>query len=181
MDEKMKFNKTMDIPEAVTQIIKTLNDNHHKAYIVGGSVRDMILGKPAHDYDITTAAAPQEVTKIFEKEGIRVIPTGEDFGTVTIHLNDEDYEVTTFRLESNYEDFRRPTAVSFSKSIEEDLARRDFSINAMAFSPTTGELIDPFGGQEDLKNGVIKAVGRTLQGRRTPTDASRSVRFQIRF
>ena len=178
----MKFNKMTDIPEAVMQIIKTLNNNHHQAYIVGGSVRDMILGKPAHDWDITTDATPQEVTKIFEAENIRVIPTGEAFGTVMIHLNDEDYEVTTFRLESNYEDFRRPTAVSFSKSIEEDLARRDFSINAMAFSPITNELIDPFGGQEDLKNGVIKAVGRPEERfREDALRLMRAIRFASRY
>ena len=172
----------MNIPGNVIKIGNILNKNGYQAFIVGGAVRDVLLNKPVNDWDVATNATPKEVIGIFEKENIKTIPTGEKFGTITIHIENEDYEVTTFREESNYEDYRRPTAVSFAKSIEDDLSRRDFTVNALAINLKTGELIDPFGGQEDLKRGIIRAVGRPFE--RFKEDAlrlMRAVRFATRY
>lgn len=177
----MKF-KTIDIPENVIKIGNILNKNEFQAFVVGGAVRDLLLHKPIHDWDIASNATPKEVIEIFKAEKIKTIPTGEQYGTITIHLNGEDYEVTTFRQDANYEDFRRPTAVSFSKSIEEDLSRRDFTINSLAINLKTGDLIDPFGGQNDLKEKIIRAVGRPFE--RFKEDAlrlMRAIRFATRF
>lgn len=150
----------MDIklPKEVEFILNTLNNKGHKAFVVGGCVRDSIMGLKPHDWDITTSAEPIEVTEIFEKEKFKVLPTGIKHGTVTVMVNNEGFEITTFRIDGEYKDGRRPNNVSFTKSIEEDLARRDFTINAIAFNPTDG-LIDPFGGINDINNGVIRAVG----------------------
>jgi tRNA nucleotidyltransferase (CCA-adding enzyme) len=178
----MKFNKLFEVPEQIELIAKTLKDAGYQAYIVGGCVRDMLIGRTPKDWDLTTNATPKETTKVFEDKGIRVIPTGEKFGTVTVHMDDEDYEITTYRLEADYSDARRPTAVSFSKDLKEDLARRDLTINAMAYDPLTGELVDPFGGQDDLEKGVIKAVGRAEE--RFHEDAlrlMRAIRFASRY
>jgi tRNA nucleotidyltransferase (CCA-adding enzyme) len=178
----MKFSNFGDIPPQVLELAQILSEKGHEAYLVGGCVRDIMLGRTPKDWDITTDAVPQEVIKIFEAEDMRVIPTGEKFGTVTVHLDDEDFEITTYRLEADYSDARRPTAVSFSKDLKEDLSRRDLTINAMAFDPLTGELVDPFGGQEDLEKGLIKAVGRPEE--RFHEDAlrlMRAIRFATRF
>lgn len=150
----------MDIKlsKEVEFILNTLNNKGHKAFVVGGCVRDSIMGLKPHDWDITTSAEPIEVTEIFEKEKFKVLPTGIKHGTVTVMVNNEGFEITTFRIDGEYKDGRRPNNVSFTKSIEEDLARRDFTINAIAFNPTDG-LIDPFGGINDINNGVIRAVG----------------------
>ena len=178
----MKFNNFGDIPPQVLELAQILNDAGHSAYIVGGSVRDILLGKTPKDWDLTTDAVPKEITRIFEEAGMKTIPTGEDYGTITIHFDDDDYEITTYRLESDYSDARRPKAVAFSKDLKEDLARRDLTINAIAFDPLTGELVDPFGGQEDLEKGIIKAVGRPEE--RFHEDAlrlMRAIRFASRF
>ena len=150
----------MDIklPKEVELILNTLNNKGHKAFVVGGCVRDSIMGLKPHDWDITTSAEPTEVTEIFEKEKFKVLPTGIKHGTVTVMVNNEGFEITTFRIDGEYKDGRRPSNVSFTKSIEEDLARRDFTINAIAFNPTDG-LIDPFGGINDINDGIIRAVG----------------------
>lgn len=150
----------MDIklPKEVEFILNTLNNKGHKAFVVGGCVRDSIMGLKPHDWDITTSAEPIEVTEIFEKEQFKVLPTGIKHGTVTVMVNNEGFEITTFRIDGEYKDGRRPNNVSFTKSIEEDLARRDFTINAIAFNPTDG-LIDPFGGINDINDGIIRAVG----------------------
>lgn len=150
----------MDIklPKEVEFILNTLNNKGHEAFVVGGCVRNSIMGLKPHDWDITTSAEPTEVTEIFEKEKFKVLPTGIKHGTVTVMVNNEGFEITTFRIDGEYKDGRRPSNVSFTKSIKEDLARRDFTINAIAFNPTDG-LIDPFGGINDINNGVIRAVG----------------------
>lgn len=109
----MKFTNFGDIPPQVLELAQILNEAGHEAYLVGGCVRDIMLGKTPKDWDIATDAEPQEVIKIFEDENMRVIPTGEKFGTVTVHVDDEDFEITTYRLESDYSDARRPTAVYF--------------------------------------------------------------------
>lgn len=126
-----------------------------KAYLVGGAVRDMLLGKRPKDFDIATNATPEQVTRIFR----RVIPTGIAHGTVTVHFAKKQIEVTTFRSESNYSDARHPDKVEYKSDIKSDLARRDFTINAIALNLATGQLLDPFEGQKDIKNKIIKAVG----------------------
>jgi tRNA nucleotidyltransferase (CCA-adding enzyme) len=152
------------IPKNVKDILTTLEKNHYEAYVVGGCVRDAILGKEPHDWDITTSATPEEVHKCFNNK--HIIDTGLQHGTVTVmagHGEDRDgYEITTFRIDGDYSDGRHPDSVKFTKDIKEDLARRDFTINAMAYNPRMG-LIDPFGGYKDLTEGehpVIRCVGK---------------------
>ena len=143
------------IPNKCLEIIKVLNEAGHKAYLVGGSVRDMIMGNIPHDFDITTSATPSEVIQLFDK----TIPTGIDYGTITVMFDDVGYEVTTFRKDQLYSDGRRPDSITFSETIEDDLARRDFTINAIAYNPFKNAFIDPFNGINDIKNKVLKAVG----------------------
>ena len=173
----------MDIklPKEVEFILNTLNNKGHEAFVVGGCVRDSIMGIKPHDWDITTSAEPTEVTEIFEKEKFKVLPTGIKHGTVTVMINNEGFEITTFRIDGEYKDGRRPSDVSFTKSIKEDLARRDFTINSMAFNPSVG-LIDPFGGINDINDGIIRAVGNAEK--RFKEDGLRilrAVRFSAKF
>ena len=178
----MEINKLTDIPKPVIRIVQVLKDAGHQAYIVGGCVRDMILGREPKDWDITTDAVPQDTTRILNEADIKNYPKGEQYGTIAAIIDEEDYEITTYRLESDYSDARRPKAVSFAKDLKEDLARRDLTINAMAYDPMTGELVDPFGGQEDLEKKVIKAVGRPDE--RFHEDAlrlMRAIRFASRY
>lgn len=148
----MKF----DIPEYVKRIIQRLEDNGYEAYIVGGSVRDMILGKSPKDYDITTNAHPDEIEYIFRD--FRTVNVGKQFGTIVVCQEEGEVEVTTFRKEGRYLDGRRPEWVSFSSSIEDDLSRRDFTINAIAYNEKKG-IVDPFNGQEDISKRIIRTVG----------------------
>ncbi|MFD3273468.1 CCA tRNA nucleotidyltransferase [Paenibacillus dendritiformis] len=136
------------------QVMRHLLDAGHEAYIVGGSVRDRLLGRPIGDIDIATSALPEQVTALFR----RVVPTGLAHGTVTVVMDHYTYEVTTFRKESAYEDHRRPEEVEFIDDLEEDLRRRDFTINAMALD-IEGRLRDPFGGRDDLERRLIRCVG----------------------
>lgn len=138
-------------------------------------MRDSILGRPIHDYDITTSATPDEMMKVFKDK--RIIETGLQHGTITIVINGEGYEVTTYRIDGNYSDSRRPDSVTFTRSLEEDLKRRDFTINAMAYNDEAG-LIDPFNGMEDIKYHKIRCVGRAED--RFSEDALRILRA-IRF
>lgn len=161
------------IPEKVQYIIDTLMSHGYEAYAVGGCVRDMILGKNPEDWDITTSAKPDEVKKIFR----RTVDTGIAHGTVTVLINRDHFEVTTFRLDGVYEDNRHPKEVLFTRDIKEDLKRRDFTINAMAYNHRDG-IIDLFGGMEDLKNGLIRCVGNA--GERFDEDALRILRA-VRF
>lgn len=149
----IKINK---IPEEVMFIIQELNRDGYEAYIVGGALRDSILNKPVHDWDICTSATPDEIIKTFPYEDI--IPTGLKHGTITIVINDNHYEITTFRIDGDYSDGRRPDNVEFTTNIFEDLRRRDFTINAMAYNPFQG-FVDPFNGIEDIKNKIIRCVG----------------------
>ena len=146
------------IPQGAKDIIKKLQDNNHEAYLVGGCVRDMLLGIPPNDWDICTDARPEEVLELFKGTN-RVIPTGLQHGTVTVLSDEVPYEVTTYRVDGEYEDHRRPATVSYTSNLIEDLARRDFTVNAMAYSPTVG-LIDPYGGREDLNLRLLRCVGR---------------------
>ncbi|WP_442960414.1 CCA tRNA nucleotidyltransferase [Pseudobutyrivibrio ruminis] len=163
----------MNLPADVSKIINILESNGHEAYAVGGCVRDCILGKIPHDWDITTSALPEQVKALFE----RTFDTGIEHGTVTVLLHGEGYEVTTYRVDGKYEDGRHPKEVTFTASLEEDLKRRDFTINAMAYNDTRG-LVDLFGGEQDLQNGIIKAVGNPTE--RFTEDALRMLRA-LRF
>lgn len=144
------------LPQTVNYIIDSLAARGYRADIVGGSVRDLLLGKAPDDYDITTDAQPKEIKSVFASD--RTVDTGIKHGTVSIILDGRAYEVTTYRVDGEYKDSRHPETVSFTRNIEEDLARRDFTINAMAYNPDLG-ITDPFGGRTDLKNGIIRAVG----------------------
>lgn len=142
------------IPEKANQIIMRLSEAGYEAYVVGGCVRDAILDRRAADWDITTNARPEEVKALFP----RTIDTGIQHGTVTVLSGREGFEVTTYRIDGEYQDGRHPSQVTFTPSLTEDLKRRDFTINAMAYNDTEG-LIDIFGGMEDLKEGRIRCVG----------------------
>lgn len=144
----------IQLPEDVKKIISTLEGSGFEAYAVGGCVRDAVYGRKPHDWDITTSAAPQEVKKLFR----RTIDTGIQHGTVTVMLKNTGYEVTTYRVDGEYHDHRRPESVTFTRSLTEDLKRRDFTINAMAYNDTAG-LVDLYQGREDLEKGVIRCVG----------------------
>ena len=146
----------VEVPTPVNYIIQKLEKCGHEAYMVGGCVRDSVLGRKPHDYDICTSATPDEILKAFPDE--EIIPTGLQHGTVTILINKEPFEVTTYRIDGDYSDNRRPDNVTFTKNLVEDLQRRDFTINAMAYNPKTG-LIDPFNGMEDIKYKKIRCVG----------------------
>ncbi len=163
----------MDIPQKVAYIIDELMKNGHEAYVVGGCVRDSILGRVPGDWDITTSAKPYEVKSIFK----RTIDTGIQHGTVTVMLDKEGFEVTTYRIDGEYEDSRHPKEVKFTKNLVEDLKRRDFTINAMAYNPVSG-LVDEFEGEEDLKRGQICCVG--VAEERFGEDALRILRA-VRF
>ncbi|MBA4602576.1 CCA tRNA nucleotidyltransferase [Thermoactinomyces mirandus] len=158
---------------AALKVMEILEDQGYQAYLVGGCVRDECLGRSPQDYDVTTNAVPEQVMAIFEK----VIPTGLRHGTVTVIEHQVPIEVTTFRKEESYKNHRQPERVRFIGSLREDLARRDFTINAMA-KDRHGNLIDYFSGQEDLRNGIIRTVG--LPAERFQEDALRMLRA-VRF
>lgn len=168
-----RFN--IEIPAPVNYIIQELEKCGHEAYMVGGCVRDSVLGRKPHDYDICTSATPDEILKAFPNE--EIIPTGLQHGTVTILINKKPFEITTYRIDGDYSDNRRPDNVTFTKNLVEDLRRRDFTINAMAYNPKTG-LIDPFNGMEDIKYKKIRCVGSAED--RLNEDALRILRA-IRF
>ena len=160
-------------------LLDALHAAGYAAYAVGGCVRDSLLGHTAHDWDLCTSALPQQVMELFGAE--QCIPTGLQHGTVTIKYGGQLYETTTFRTEGSYTDGRHPDAVQFVPDVREDLARRDFTINAMAYNEAEG-LVDPFGGQADLQNGLLRAVGEPQQ--RFTEDALRILRlyrFAARF
>ena len=160
-------------------LLDALHAAGYAAYAVGGCVRDSLLGRTAHDWDLCTSALPQQVMELFGTE--QCIPTGLQHGTVTIKYGGQLYETTTFRTEGSYTDGRHPDEVRFVPDVREDLARRDFTINAMAYNAAEG-LVDPFGGQKDLQNGLLRAVGEPQQ--RFTEDALRILRlyrFAARF
>src|SRR5688572_3103996 len=154
-----------DLPDAVRTISRVLAAKGYKTWLVGGSVRDSLLAQlrgdvepgrwVAKEWDVATDAEPREVMGVFR----RVVPTGIDHGTVTVLIGKEAIEVTTLRAETTYSDGRRPDQVDFVRSIEDDLSRRDFTVNAIAVEPDTGTIIDPFGGVEDLRGARLRAVG----------------------
>ena len=163
----------IQLPKKVQFIIDTLIQHGHEAYAVGGCVRDIILGRNPEDWDITTSASPYEVKNIFH----RTVDTGIQHGTVTVLLEKEGFEVTTYRIDGEYTDNRRPNSVQFTKSLTEDLKRRDFTINAMAYNDKEG-LVDKFSGIHDMENQMIRCVGVATE--RFDEDALRILRA-IRF
>ncbi len=163
----------IQIPDSVQFIIHTIEQAGFEAYAVGGCVRDTILGRTPDDWDITTSAKPEEIKQLFR----HTVDTGIQHGTVTVLIRKECYEVTTYRIDGEYEDSRHPKEVNFTSLLSEDLRRRDFTINAMAYNETRG-LVDLFGGQEDLKNGIIRCVGEAKE--RFTEDALRIMRA-VRF
>ncbi len=144
----------LNVPDNVAYILNKLNSNGFSAYMIGGCVRDSLLGIEPKDWDITTNATPDEIESLFEY----TIPTGKQYGTITVVINKEPYEVTTFRADSNYSDGRRPDKVVFSNSLKEDVIRRDFTINSLAYNEEEG-LVDYVDGISDLTNGIVRAVG----------------------
>ena len=163
----------IDLPKNVENIIGSLEEHGFEGFAVGGCVRDSLLKKTPKDWDITTDALPVDMKKIFKK----TFDTGIAHGTVTVLMDGVGYELTTYRVDGNYSDGRHPDSVSFSKSLSEDLCRRDFTINAMAYSHNKG-IVDLFGGRKDLQNGIIRAVGDAKK--RFDEDALRMLRA-VRF
>ena len=144
------------IPSYCQKLIDSLNNCGFEGFLVGGCVRDALLGEKPNDYDITTNATPDEMLKVFKD--YTVIKTGLKHGTLTVVVEGKNIEVTTFRVDGEYSDNRRPDSVEFTKNIEDDLSRRDFTVNAMAYNDQNG-FVDVFGGMKDLENKIIKCVG----------------------
>ena len=163
----------LEIPKNAETILHILEKAGYEAYVVGGCVRDSILGRSPDDWDITTSAKPEQVKALFH----RTVDTGLQHGTVTVLMEKEGYEVTTYRVDGEYEDGRHPKEVTFTASLKEDLKRRDFTINAMAYNPSSG-LVDLFGGLEDIERKIIRCVGDPLE--RFTEDALRIMRA-VRF
>lgn len=166
------------IPDVVNDILKKLNNASYEAYVCGGAVRDSLMNKTPHDWDICTSATPDEVMEVFKGE--EIIPTGLQHGTVTLVINKIPYEITSFRIDGEYTDSRHPDTVQFTTDIFEDLSRRDFTINAMAYHPAEG-LIDPFDGYNDIQNKVIRCVGSPLKRfTEDPLRILRALRFALK-
>ena len=168
------MTKKIKLPELLVAFGKVFSDAGFKAYLVGGAVRDMIMKLPAHDWDVATNATPQDVISLFKF----VVPTGIEHGTVTVHFKGEEIEVTTFRTESGYSDGRHPDSINYAATIEEDLSRRDFTMNSIAADLTDGNITDPYDGQNDIKKGLIRTVG--LAHERFMEDGLRPIRA-LRF
>ena len=169
----------MYLPQEVQYCITSLEAAGFEAYAVGGCVRDSLLGLQPSDYDLCTNATPEEISQVFS--GHQLLHHGEKHGTVGVVLNEQVFEITTFRTEGDYEDARHPGWVAFVKSVEEDLARRDFTVNAMAYHPKKG-YIDPFGGQADLKDKILRTVGNPeARFREDALRILRGARFSTRF
>jgi len=165
----------VNLPVAVKKAVEKLNQKGFEAFVVGGCVRDSVMGKIPHDWDITTSASPEENKEVFKE--YKVIETGIMHGTVTVIFEDKFLEITTYRIDGDYSDNRHPDKVSFTRNLEEDLARRDFTMNALAFNPDM-EIRDFFGGIKDIENKLIRAVGEP--DRRFTEDALRIMRA-LRF
>lgn len=166
--------KKIKLDSTLIEFGKVFLQAGYKAYLVGGAVRDMLMKVPAHDWDVATNATPQDVIKLFKF----VVPTGIEHGTVTVHYKGNEIEVTTFRTEAGYSDGRHPDSINYAATIEEDLARRDFTMNAIAASLEDGTITDPYGGQDDIKNKLIRTVGAAHE--RFMEDGLRPVRA-LRF
>jgi len=169
------MNYSLALPAPVSDLLRRLKESGFSAYAVGGCVRDSLLGREPHDWDICTSALPEDMQRVFRD--LHTVETGLKHGTLTVVVDHAPYEVTTFRVDGDYTDHRHPDSVKFVDSLREDLARRDFTVNAMAWSPDTG-LADPFGGRQDLADGFIRCVG--IPEQRFDEDALRILRA-LRF
>ena len=169
----MQEISTIVLPEKVKYLIDTIMEAGYEAYAVGGCIRDSILGRKPNDWDITTSASPQQIKSLFK----RTIDTGLQHGTVTVLLEQEGFEVTTYRVDGKYEDGRHPSSVTYTVDLKEDLKRRDFTINAIAYNDREG-LVDAFGGVKDIEDKVIRCVGDPRE--RFQEDALRMMRA-VRF
>lgn len=151
---------SIDFSKTLEKLSQLFLKNNYELYMVGGAVRDILMNKTPHDYDFTTNATPDQMLKMAEESNIEVIPTGIKYGTVTFRINDQSFEITTYRKDSNYSDGRRPDQVTFSTNILDDLSRRDFTVNAIALNmlSNVNEYVDPFNGIKDIENKVIKTV-----------------------
>ncbi len=169
----------MPLPDDVLFLMRQLEASGYTVYVVGGCVRDHLLQLRPHDYDLCTSATPEEICMVFSD--LQTVRTGEKHGTVGVVINDQMYEITTYRKEFGYADGRHPDQVLFVSSVEEDLSRRDFTINAIAYSPKTG-FIDPWGGQQDLSRGILRTVGDpNIRFQEDSLRILRGVRFAVRF
>lgn len=146
------------LPTSVLKVFEVLEEHSKEVFLVGGCVRDIYLNRVPKDYDFASNARPKKLMEFFKDKGFKTIPTGIDYGTITVLIENDSFEITTFRADGDYSDGRRPSVVEFSRSIDEDLKRRDFTMNALAFNPRTG-VIDNHNGIKDLRNGIIRAVG----------------------
>ena len=162
------------VPQQLKELSRFFTHNGYSVYLVGGAVRDIFLGKKPVDWDVATDAKPEDVSRIFQ----RVIPTGIEHGTVTIPFHGKMIECTTFRTEQGYSDGRRPDAIDYAATIEEDLSRRDFTMNSIAVSLPEGKITDPFGGRDDIRRGIIRTVGNASE--RFSEDGLRPLRA-VRF
>ena len=169
----------MQLPQTVQYCIDALQAAGFQAYAVGGCVRDALLGLTPADYDLCTNAKPEEISRVFQSH--QLLHHGQKHGTIGVVLDGQVYEITTFRTEGGYQDFRHPDWVKFVPNVEEDLARRDFTVNAMAYNPKTG-YIDPFGGQQDMQNKILRTVGNPKERfREDALRILRGARFSARF
>ena len=169
------MNEVIRLPREVEFIIERLNASGHRADVVGGPVRDFLLGIEPHDYDVTTDARPERVMEVFSDS--KIVPTGIKHGTVSLILGKNSYEITTYRIDGEYKESRHPESVSFTDKLADDLARRDFTVNAIAYNYADG-ITDLYGGREDIDNRIIRAVGDPYE--RFREDALRILRA-IRF
>lgn len=175
----MKRNAPMYLPDSIAQILNALEKDGFAAYVVGGCVRDACLGLEPQDYDLCTSALPEQTEAVFRDR--KLVLAGKKHGTVGVVTDSGVVEITTFRTEGSYRDNRHPDWVRFVADVESDLARRDFTVNAMAYSPTRG-YADPFGGREDLKNGILRAVGDPeTRFQEDSLRILRGVRFAVRY
>lgn len=156
LEQRIKHN--IDIPEDIVKIKNVFKKNGYKLYVVGGAVRDALLGKTHKDFDLATDAVPDEVEKMMKAAGYKTLPTGKAFGVINVFTDQGEYEIATFRADSKEGDGRRPDSVTFT-NIEGDVSRRDLTINALFYDIDTFEIVDLVGGVEDLKNGVVRTVG----------------------
>ena len=173
----------LELPTEVEDILVVLNNYGSEGYVVGGCVRDSLMGRTPHDWDICTDALPEFTMKIFSRLNYKVIETGIKYGTITVipQNSNNQYEITTYRIDGIYEDQRHPKDVTFIGDITFDLMRRDFTINAIAYNPMCG-FVDPFGGMDDIKNRLIRCVGsasdRFIED---PLRILRAVRFSLQL
>lgn len=166
----------------IENLVNIFRDNNYQLYAVGGYVRDKIIGVEAHDLDMCTDATPNEIANLFKYNGIQYYTVGIAYGTLVACIDENEYEITTFRKESGYADSRHPSKIEWAKTIEEDLARRDFTMNAIAYDLINKTFVDPFNGINDIKNKVLRTVGNTVDRiTEDPLRIARGIRFAIKY